>query len=120
MLCYAKGYLPLVTVQAMYKSLIELHSRYCSPVWRATGITALQKLQKLQSRAARIGTNSPYDGHSEPLMQTLRWPTVMQLIESETAKVVYKDLHNESLDYLKGLCDRLSDSHSKVLRNSKK
>ena len=43
----------------------------------------------------------------------------MQLIESETTKVVYKALHNETTDYLNGLFHRLSDSHSKVLRNSK-
>ena len=118
MLRYAKRYLPLVTVQAMYKSLIEPHFRYCCPVWGAAGITALQKLQKLQNRAARIVTNSPYDAHSEPLIQKLGWPTIKQLIESETAKVVYKALHNEAPDYLKGLFHRLSDTQSRVLRNS--
>ena len=60
-----------------------------------------------------------YDAHSEPLMPTLGWPTIMQLIESETAKVTYKVLQNEAPDYLNGLFHRLSDSHSKVLRNSK-
>ena len=71
------------------------------------------------SRVAIIVTNSPYDAHSEPLMQALRWPTVMQLTESETAKVVYKVVHNEAPDYLNRLCHRLSDSHSKMLRNYK-
>ena len=115
---YAKRYLPLVTVQTMYKSLIEPHLRYCCPVWGAAGNTALQKLQKLQNRAARIVTNSPYDAHSEPLIQKLGWPTIKQLIESETAKVVYKALHNEAPDYLKGLFHRLSDTQSRQLRNS--
>ena len=32
MLRYAKRYLPLVTVQMMYKSLVEPHFRYCCPV----------------------------------------------------------------------------------------
>ena len=96
----------------MYKSLIEPHLRYCCPVWGAAGNTALQKLQKLQNRAARIVTNSPYDAHSEPLIQKLGWPTIKQLIESETAKVVYKALHNEAPDYLKGLFHRLSDTQS--------
>ena len=118
MLRYAKRYLPLVTVQAMYKSLIEPHFRYCCPVWGAAGITALRKLQKLQNRAARIVTNSPYDAHSQPLIQKLGWPTIKELIESETAKVVCKALHSEAPDYLKGLFHRLSDTKSRVLRNS--
>ena len=104
MLRYAKRYLPLVTVQAMYKSLVEPHFRYCCPVGGgAAGITALQKLQKLQNRAARIVTNSPYDANSQPLIQKLGWPTIQELIESETGKVVYEALHNEAPDYLKGL-----------------
>ena len=92
----------------MYKSLIEPYFRYCCPVWGATGNTALQKLQKLQNRAARIVTNSPYDAHSEPLLQRLGWPTVTQLIELETVKVVYKVLHNEAPDYLNSLFHKLS------------
>ena len=88
MLRYAKRYLPLVNVQAMYKSLVEPHFRYCCPVSGLAGITALQKLQKLQNRAARIVTNSPYDAHSQPLIQKLGRPTIQELIESETGKVV--------------------------------
>ena len=83
-------------LQESTPSVFEAHFRYCCPVWGAAGITALQKLQKLQNRAARIVTNSAYDAHSEPLIQKLGWPTIKQLIESETAKVVYKALHNEA------------------------
>ena len=90
-----------VTVQAMYKSLIEPHFRYCCPVWGAAGITALQKLKKLQNRAARIVTNSAYHANSEPIIQILGWATIKQLIELETAKVVYKALQNEAPDYIK-------------------
>ena len=59
--------------------------------------TVLQKLQKCQNREARI-------------VQALEWPTVMQLIEPKTAR---------ALDYLNRLFHRLSDSHSKTLRNFK-
>ena len=43
---------------------------------------------------------------------------LIPVIESETAKVVYKALHNEAPDYLKGLFHRLSDTQSRLLRNS--
>ena len=118
MLRYAKRYLPLVTVSPKYKRIIEPHFRYCCPVWGAAGITALRKLQKLQNWAARIVTSSAYYAHSDPLIQKLGWPTIKQLIESEIAKVVYKALHNEAPDYIKGPFHTLSDTQSRMLRNS--
>ena len=83
----------------MYKGLIKLHFRCCCPAWGTAGITAL----RLKNRAARIVTNIPYDAHSELLIQELEWLIIKQLIESETAKVVYKALHSEAPDYLKRL-----------------
>ena len=103
----------------MYKSLVEPLFRYCCPVLGATGNTTLQKLQKLQNRPARIATNSAYDAYTEPLMQALRWPTAMQLIELETAKVVYKVLHNQAPHHLNMLFHRLSDSCYRKLRTAK-
>ena len=45
MLRYSKQYLPIKSVQTMYKSLVEPYFRYCCPVWGVCGITALDKLQ---------------------------------------------------------------------------
>ena len=120
--------LPLVTVQAMYKSLImsrTLDTAALSGVWGTAGITALQRLQKLQNRAMRIVMNSAYDAQSESLIQKLRWPTIKHLIESETGKVVYsiespmvyKALLNEA-PTKKRLFHRPSDTQSRVPRNS--
>ena len=71
MLRYAKRYLPLVTVQAMYKRLVEPHFRYCCPVWGLLVLQLYRSYKKLQNRAARIVTSSPYDAHSQPLIQKL-------------------------------------------------
>ena len=54
MLRYAKQYLPLSTVKTMYKSLVEPNFRYCCPVWGNAGVTVIEKLQKLQNRAAKL------------------------------------------------------------------
>ena len=64
MLRLAKRYLPLGTVQMMYRSLIEPYFRYCCPSWGSADSTNLQRLQELQNRAARIVTDSPYDTQS--------------------------------------------------------
>ena len=69
MLRLAKRYLPLETVQMMYIRLIEPYFRYCCPIWGSASSTNLQKLQKLQNRAARIVIDSPYDAHSAPIIK---------------------------------------------------
>ena len=115
----AKRYLPLETVQMMFRSLIEPYFRYCCPIWGSASSTDLQRLQKLQNRAARSVTDSPYDAHSEPLIKKLGWLTIIQLIDTETVKIVYKALHNEAPKYLKELFHRLSDVQNRELRNSK-
>ena len=93
---YEKQYLPLKTIQKMYTSLIEPYFRYCCPVWGCVGATTLQRLQKLQNRAARVATNSCVDAPSELLIQERGWPTIEQRIELDTVKVVYKALPNET------------------------
>ena len=66
MLKYSKEFLSLETVQKMYLGIVEPHIRYCCSVWGYAGDTILQKLQKIQNRAARIVTNSPFDKASLP------------------------------------------------------
>ena len=98
--------------------LIESYLRYCCQVWGCIGTTTLQKLQKLQNRAARVATNSCFDAPSEPLIQQLGWLTIEQLIELETVKVVYKALHNEAPPYMEELFLKLSNTQCRELRNS--
>ena len=56
MLKYSKKFLSLETVQKMYLGIVEPHIRYCCSAWGCAGDTILQKLQKIQNRAARIVT----------------------------------------------------------------
>ena len=119
MLRLAKRYLPLEAVQMMYRSLIEPYLKYCYPVWGNACSTNLQGLQKLQNRASKIVTDSPYNAHLEPLIKELCWLTIKQLIDKETVNIVYKALHNEAPKYLKKLFHRLSDIQNRELRNSK-
>ena len=86
MLQYSKQYLPIKSVQTMYKSLVEPYFRYCCPVWGGgvCGITAIDKLQKLHNREARIVTNIPYNASALPIIRKLGWQTVNDLIVKET------------------------------------
>ena len=119
MLRFSKKYLPIVTVQKMYRSLVEPYFRYSCPVWGVAGINAINRLQKLQNRAARIVTNSAYDASALPIIKKLGWPTINELIESETLKMVYKSVNNQAPIYLTEMFVRLSDACKRELRNTK-
>ena len=119
MLRYGKKYLPLTTVQSMYRSIIEPHLRFCCSVWAVCNGTALNKLQKLQNRAARIATDSPYDAPSLPLLEKLGWQTIRELIDIETAMMVYRSINNEAPNYITGLFERLSQNTIRELHNTK-
>ena len=103
----------------MYRSLVEPYFRYGCPVWGVTGINAINKLQKLQNRAARIVTISAYNASALPVIRKLGWPTINELIESETLKMVFKSVNNQALTYLTEIFVRLSDSCKRELRNTK-
>ena len=49
-------------------------------------------LQKLQSRVARIATNSSYDAPAAILIEELKWPTVHDMIKQEWATIVFKSI----------------------------
>ena len=66
------------------------HFRYCCSVWVCGGSTEINQLQKLQSRAVRMITNSSIDGPSRPLIKVLGWKTVDELISGDSKAVVCK------------------------------
>ena len=119
MLKFSKRYLPKESLIMLYRSLIEPYFRYCCPVWGSCGASVLDKLQKLQNRAARIVTNSPYDASALPLIGSLGWLTIRELIDFETSKMVYKSLNALAPDYLRNLFQKVSEATNSQLRNSK-
>ena len=68
----ARPNLPLEVLQTLYRSLTECHFRYGDIVWRNCE-TLLNKLQKIQNRAARIIIGSGYNAPSEPQLLELGW-----------------------------------------------
>ena len=73
----------------------------------------------MQNRAARIVTNSPYDASALPLIGSLGWLTIRELIDFETSKMVYKSLNALAPDYLRNLFQKVSEATNRQLRNSK-
>ena len=102
----------------MYRGIVEPHFRYCSSVWGCCGATNLLTLQKLQNRAARIVTKSKFDTPAMELIHNLNWPTVSDIIRSETATTTYKSLNGLVPEYLSDLFVKNSTRNIRELRNT--
>ena len=103
---YSRKFLPQNTLSKTYSGIVEPHFRFCCSVWGCCGVTKLQTLQKLQNRAARIVTKSNFDTPSIGLIQSLKWPTVSDIIRGETVTTVYKSLNGLVPEYLSSLFEK--------------
>ena len=59
----------------------------------------IESLQKLQNKAARIVTGSPYDALSVPLRKELGWLSIKEMIVKETSTMTVKFLHDLAPQY---------------------
>ena len=118
LLKHAKNFLPFSALTSLYTSIIEPHFRYCCSVWGCAGTTEINRLQKLQNRAARIVTNSCFDTPSNQLIETLGWKTINELIDTESKTMVFKSLNELAPPYLRSLFRKNSQSTSYRLRNT--
>ena len=66
-------FLPFEILLKVYNSLVQPRFDYCNVVWGNCSKSLFSKLQKLQSRVARILTFSNYDCSTSELFQNLNW-----------------------------------------------
>ena len=111
---------PQATLHLIYQALIQPHFDYCHIVWGNCGITLLNKIQKLQKRAASVLTYSNYDADAGHLFELLGWKNLASQQQIQRATMVYKSLHGLSPDYLCSKFERqetaynLRDSENKL------
>ena len=56
-----KPFVPMHTLEFIYKSLVQPYFDYYSPLWDTCGKLLRDNLQRFQSRAARVLTGANYD-----------------------------------------------------------
>ena len=127
---YAKQYLRPATIETMYKSLAEPYFRYCYPVWGNAGVSIIGKLQTLlpwesgtqgktlQNRAAKLITNSPFGASPLSVIRALGWSTVREIIDLDSARIVYKSLNGDAPSYMSDVLTKVNVSTTRSLRNS--
>lgn len=85
-----KAFAPKSILITVYKSLILPYLDYCCLVWDSASNYLLDKLQKMQNRAARIITGSSYEVRSSELLNDLNWQTLRERREDKKATFMYK------------------------------
>ena len=118
LLKYAKKYLPIAVVKTLYSSIVEPHFQYCCSVWGCCNSTDISQLQRLQNRAARVLTNREFDAPSKPLIESLGWQTIGQLIDRQSKLTVFKCLNDLAPRNLSELFTKNVECASRNLRNT--
>ncbi|KAL9979041.1 hypothetical protein ACROYT_G016633 [Oculina patagonica] len=86
--------LPNDSLNQIYKSIIQPHFDYCSPVWHTCDKGLRTKLQRLQNRAARIITRSGYEVRSADLRKDLGWQPLEDRWYQQKVTTMYKIANN--------------------------
>ena len=115
---FAKHFLPLAVVKNLYTSIVEPHFQYCCSVWGCCNSTDILQLQRLQNRAARTVTNSQFDAPSKPLIQSLGWKTIQELINRQVNLTVFKCLKSIAPKYFCNIFTKNTVNATRSLRNT--
>ena len=68
-----KNFVHVSTLGTVYKGLAQPYFEYCSPLWDTCGKLLKDKLQRFQSRAARVLTGVSCDIRLADLIDSLSW-----------------------------------------------
>ena len=92
---------------------------YCSPLWDTCGKLLRDKLQRFQSRAARVLTGANYDTRSADLLNMLSWDTLENRRSGAKSVLMYKILNDHTAPGLRGsFVRREIDQTNYHLRNT--
>ena len=101
-----------------YQAYILPFIDYGSSTWCTTARSNLERLSRLQKRAARIILNAPYDTTSSDMFKALGLPTREKRHSYNKAVLTYKALNNLTPLYISELLIPMSETHNRTLRST--
>ena len=114
-----KPFVPVDRLGKVYKSLVQPYFEYCSPLWDNCGKLLKDKLQRFQSRAARVLTGANYNIRSAGIIQTLSWDTHDARRLRAKSALMYEILNDDTAPNLRNSFVRRNvDQNDYHLRNS--
>lgn len=112
------SYIPTKAQKMFYQGYILPLIDYGSITWGSTSGSNLERLSKLQKRAARIILNAPYDTPSSNMFAELGWESISKRHKYNKAVLVYKALNNFTPSYISDMLTPTSETHKRTLRSS--
>ena len=111
------GFLRSKALINIYYTLVESKLRYCNTVWGNCNLSLKRKRRNLQNRAVRI-VSKDYSSPVEEVFTNLKLLNVQQLIDFETATLIYKSQHNLTSQYISDMFVLSGVVHSHNTRHS--
>ena len=98
-----KKFLPLQTRKLYYNAYILPSINYCLTIWGNTSKLGMERIFKLQKRAARIILDASSDSTSKPLFEKLGWLTIYELVDLHKYILLFKIVRGLAPNYLSEL-----------------
>ena len=95
MLRRMKKIVPITALKKVYNAIILPHFDYCSLVWDNCSDYLIDKLQKLQNRAARVITGATYETRSHDVLKELHWQPLKERLKHKKLLFMRKIRNNE-------------------------
>ena len=110
---------PTECLISLYRTLVEPYIRYCNTTWGGCNTSLLDTLLTLQNRAARVIANVKYENtYHAKLLKDLDWLHVRELIEFDTASLMYKIENDLAPTHMKEMFAKTSDRHTYSTRSA--
>ena len=112
------AYVPTHAQKLYYQGYILPYIDYGSVTWGATSNASIERLSKLQKRAARIILHADCTTPSAFMFKELGWLSVADRLTHNKATLIYKALNNQTPEYISDLLKPMSEAHSRNLRST--
>ncbi|MCG8046530.1 MAG: reverse transcriptase domain-containing protein [Candidatus Thiodiazotropha endolucinida] len=112
------AYVSTDVLKKFYQGYILPIIDYGSITWAGTSATNLERILKLQKRAARIILHADFNTPSSTMFTELGWQPVHTRLKYNKAVFIYKALNGLTPEYITSLLKPVAETHDRHLRSS--
>ena len=113
-----RNVVPINTMKLLYNAIVQPHFDYADLVYDSTSETNKARLQKLQTRAARLITGSKARASRNEMFKKLNWMSLQNRRNFHKCIQMYKCMNNLAPDYLNNYFQTNQNIHSHNTRNA--
>ena len=107
-----RRYLTTDATKSLVRSLVVSRLDYCNSLLFGLPDVLINKIQRVQNKAARVVSRTPRQEHITPILRDMHWLPVQRRIEYKVLLYTFKSLHDLSPEYLKDLVQHHQSSRT--------